>query len=98
MVADGARAVEGCNAADHDLHARAGEGVGQMRFVAIRIGSAEFIQQIGREGGEQLEAGDVRAVAEVRRDIQRILAAHRRVERVFVAEVVIADERPDASD
>jgi len=63
-----------------------------MVFVAIGPAEAQFVQNRGRERRQNLGAQHVRAVPEIRSRVQGILAAHRGVERVLVAEIVVAHE------
>ena len=61
-------------------------------LVAVWLAGAQLVQGRGRKCGQQLQAAHVSAVVEVIADVERVEAAVVRIERILVAEVVIADE------
>ena len=77
---------------DGDLRTRTRDRVGHVVLVAIRLGSAQFVQHGGRKRGKQLEAADVRAIVEVHADAQRVQSAVGGIERILVAEIIVAEE------
>ncbi len=91
-IAHGDAAAEICDAGDVDLRPSAGERIGYVLLIAIRPAEAEFVQNVGREGGKKLRAEHMGAVAEVRGHAERVEAADIGVKRVLIAEVVVANE------
>ena len=91
-ISDRVRPVEIGDAWDVDDRLRAIKRIGNMLFVAVGIRKPKFIQDIGRERGQQLSSTDIGAVFEVGRRIQGIEATHISVERVFITEIVQTDK------
>src|ERR1700680_2243173 len=77
-------AAEIGGAADENLRSCPGQRIGDVLFVSIRPSETQFIQEAGRERGQQLRAKHVSAVAEIRRHAERIQAANIRVERIAI--------------
>ena len=67
-------------------------GLASCRSLRYGRTKPQFVQDGGRKSGEQLRARDVGAILKIGSRVERVDAADGGVERIFVAEIIVADE------